>query len=287
MTIANQQNSDLYKKTLNHLWLSLEVEEEQYKAMHLNYDKIISLFNYLEMIVKGTIQDVIINQNYNSRIYYRILNKLLIILHNNKFLCKNYIKENITSLEVDIEAIKQELDLGLAIEEDITSSFTLHLQQLIDNDTYQPYRKQLIMTKFLCSFIYDNPNFIMDDSLLSHLSIFDVIAKEYKMLDAEKREFTLDTQEEGIISNIESLLSLPDEKGIKKRESFKLLIRKCYLLSYLELFDLSHLFPIKNKIERIIVRHNLLDHHAIGSSLVMDAIENTVLTKKLKKNKKT
>lgn len=280
LEINDKKNTEEYKKIYEYLMIAVEVENNQYKSMNLNYSKIVAFLEYINLNLNKSAPEGIINQNYDSKMNYRMLKKFLNYLHDNEIFYSQYINDilytKFAAKENDIELIKKESELDFALQSDIDYSFVCNLQKLIDNELYEIYKKQLIMTKYMYFYIYDD---LLCNSLLLNISSFDAVSKSYDMIDEEKVKFVVDTQFDNLKENIIKLLSVPDYKCQKKNSLTKLLLRQCYINAYLEKFELPSLYQIDDEIERIINKYNYYTTHSISTSLLVNSIRGTISDK--------
>lgn len=280
LEISGNKNTEDYKRIYEYLMIAVEVENNQYKSMNLNYSKIAAFLEYINLNLKKNVPEGIINQHYNSKIDYRMLKKFLKFLHDNEIFYSQYMNDvlytKFDAKENNIELIKKESELDFALQSDIDYSFACNLQKLIDNELYEIYRKQLIMTKYMYFFIYDD---LLCNILLLNVSSFDAIIKSYDMIDEEKVKFVVDTQFDNLKENIIKLLGVPDYKCQKKNTLIKLLLRQCYINAYLEKFELPSLYQIDDEIEIMINKYNYYTTHSISTSLLVNSIRGTISDK--------
>lgn len=288
LEINGKHNSEEYKKLYEYLLIALDVEKNHYKSMNLNYLKIVAFLEYINLDIKNNIWEGIINQNYNDKIKYRVLKQFLNFLQINQSYYNQYIMDAINSgFEIEnyeAQTIKDEIELDLALQSDIDSLFVRYLQDLIDNNLYETYKKQLIMTKYLCSFI-ENDLIIINKNLLLNISTFNAVSELQQLPNDEKQEFIKDTQSESLKENIAKIM-LPNKKCRKKNTLTKLLLRDCYIRAQLEVFELPYLVYIDNEIQNLINKYNLYETHSIGSTLVVNSIKEAISDKILKYIKK-
>lgn len=279
LEINGKYGTEEYNKLYEYLIIAIDVEADQYKSMNLDYSKIVAFLEYINMDLKNNIIEGIINQNYYSKINYRILGQFLNILHNNQYCYNQYIKDEIYSTfgtdNYDERIIKQETELDMALQSDINSLFVHYLQDLIDNNVYSVYKKQLIMTKYFYSFIQDDLT-VINNSLLKDISNFDAISRFQNLPIAEKNKFVRDTQFENLKDQIVKLLEIADYKCKKKNYLTKMLLRDCYIRAQLSVFELPDLIDIDEKIEKIINEHKYFETHSISSSLVVNSLREAI-----------
>ena len=290
LEINGKCKTEEYNKIYECLIIAIEVEKSHYKSMNLDYSKIVAFLEYIDMNLKNNILEGIINQNYNDKINYRILRQFFNILQINQSIYNQYIKEEISIRfeidDYDEEIITNEAELDMALQSDINSLFIYYLQDLIDNDLYNIYKKQLIMTKYFYSFIESDLTSI-DNNLLASISNFDVISEFQKLSNKFKYQFVRDTQFENLKQNIVKLFEIADYKCKKKNYLTKMLLRDCYIRAQLLVFELSDLVEISDKIEETISKHNYMKTHSICGSLLINSIREVISSKLLKLTNKS
>lgn len=282
LSINNKMDTKEYQDKLDKLQIALEAEKIQYDSMNLNYFRIICFLEYINTQIKKDTREGIINQNYYNKKNYRILKNLIQILHSDSKLYRRFAQDAIEIGEYDIDKIEEETSLQMALERDINCLFINNLEKLINNDLYNDYRKQLIMTKFLWAFIESDITIIENCNLLNQISMFNSVSESYNMPNFEREDFVNDTQENVVLENIEILLSKEDKKNQRKKDLFKLLLRQAYINAYLEIFSIKKLIEIQEKTEKIINDENLMNTSSIASALVINSVRDAVSDKALK-----
>lgn len=167
LEISGKKDSNEYKKLLDYLKMTIEVEDKIYQDANLDYLRCIGLADYIieDRLPDGFTNDVesIMSQNYDNRVLRRILS----ILFHKVISDYNGIKEMLPNELVDLmiqlgmpnpdkivsQAIYSSIELQKAFEKDTFSGFLTFLQEFINKKDYANFKEQLISSKYNTSFI--------------------------------------------------------------------------------------------------------------------------------------
>lgn len=183
LEINGKKETEEYKKTIEYLKISVEVENELLQNKLLSSDKIIAMMFYL--IKKKKSENFsenykeVLNQSYNDRIFLRIFNKIYFKYKENPTILQSIEKYLDEPEEEILQNIIAKNELDKSLERDFLNSYLFLLQQfcLDSQDEYVfPY---LLSTKYNLS--YSIPS--IEESLISlNFEIPDTLCLESSMI---------------------------------------------------------------------------------------------------------
>ena len=170
LEISGKKDTDDYKKMLEYLSISIDVEDELYNNGNLSYSKCMALVEYIlnDRVPDGFLNDIesIMTQDYNNRVLRRILNVLVNKIISDYDSIQRMLPSEITDLmeqlgmpnpeQVVSQAIYSSIELQKAFEKDTLNGFLAILQEFTCKESYRTFREDLIRTKYNTSFINKN-----------------------------------------------------------------------------------------------------------------------------------
>lgn len=286
LTIKGKTETEEYKKIYDYLSISLDIEEDIYSKLNLSYNNLIEILTFISKKLKNEPIMALINRNYSNIVKYRISKNLLSLILGNKLYYQNYALNlmigDFDTFEIEegaIDYIASEVDLNFSLNDDISYSFVIYLQELIDNDLYSIYKNKLIKTKFAWSFIENDINVINNIYPLRNVSRFDVLARYYDYTYSEKNDYVKETQSKYLKENIDKFMKLANKNDLSDVNYTKLLLLKCHVSSILEAFDISDLITLERECQEFITVKHLDSNNPLGSGLLLNSINDVIENK--------
>ncbi len=192
LEINGQKDSETYKKNMDYLNISLEVESKIYENVTFNYLKYDELISYLTNQLPSNILDMpecIIERDYRERVIRRIIYNLLAQLQ--EIALKKYKVElpddilNFASQfgvfnlnQIANITIYFDNEIKKSLGKDFLTGYLIFLQEFINNDNFNDFQKDLIKSKYNVSFLnkhieseFKNNNFQIPDVFYPNSSL--------------------------------------------------------------------------------------------------------------------
>lgn len=295
LEIKGKKDTDDYRKLIDELKLSIEIENRQYEDCNLNYWKCVAWHHYFinKKVPVGFVDNTesIVKHNYNYRIMRRIISKL------EKRMTTDY--ENIKeTLPPDLE--KQLKELGLyndnnflskmvdsgtdvleSLELDILNAYLTILEEFIDNKDYNYLKNELINSKYNLSFIKGkiesdmiSNNFEVSDTIYINSKFYaDLIYLDFKSYNNLRNLYN----EENVMNQINNLLEIGDMDYSDNAKICTSVLRQCYIRATLLTMGNDMISKINSKFNKQIKDEKYLQKHQfdrISKQLIENCFNN-------------
>ena len=251
-----QKDSEEYRKYIDYLKMSLEVESDIYSSAKLDFNRGSAIYNYIveDRIPEGTLTDKesLIAQNYDYRVLKRILGALKkIIVTDYKTIQEQMMPSGLVQLMRDIgmsnvdqrvsNAVFSGVSLKSSMDQDIMRGFLSFVGDLTINSRYEEYRPNLIATKYNAAFLDKDAeadllenSFEIADGFFSNANLTGgLVETPQALLDVLKNH-------EGFqeaAHQLGFLVKMHDAEFEDKNKAYGALLRQCFLRSAFLLMD--------------------------------------------------
>lgn len=257
LEIKGKQESNEYKKLLEYLSIMKEVEDKLYDEANLTFERCVAWTNYITMQLPQNFTEEyqsLINQDYDNRIFRRILAELKRnVVYNYKNIKKLMPKEMLefgkkiskeNSENFLNNMIHVNAEIKKAIDKDILNAYLLFVQEFIDNPKYDGIKTLLIKSKYNTYFINKeseneiiNNKFVIPSELyINSKFIADINQFDLKMLKILKDDNAIRIA----IPEISQLIEMTDIEYNNQKKAITSILRQCLLRSsFLLMSDLA------------------------------------------------
>ena len=290
----DKKDTDDYRKLMEELKLSIEIENKQYEVCNLNYWKCVAWRHYflnkkVPVNFIGNIESMMI-PDYNYRIMRRIISKL------EKKMTTDFesIKE---TLPQDLE--KQLKQLGLynnnflskmvdssedvleSLQLDILNAYLTILEEFIDNKDYNYLKNELINSKYNLSFIKGkiesdmiSNNFEVSDTIYINSKFYaDLIHLDFKRYNDLRNSLG----QEKIMNQIINLLEIGDMDYSNSSKICTSVLRQCFIRASLLTMGNDMIEKINLKFNQYIKDEKYVQKHPydrISKQLIENCFNN-------------
>lgn len=283
LEINGKKDTSEYKKQIEFLKISIELEDRLYKKYNFSTEKKLVIIKYLigYKFSKDYIEDEdsIMNQEYDEFFIRRVIRNLLgQVTQTNEGFKELYLDEND---ERNMDYLMRSVKVLKELDEDMYNSYLLFLQENIDNEAYKCYKNDFIKAKYKLIFIYDklenkmiNNNFaISKDLYLSSKFISDLWN-----IDLDTYNFMKDDYCEQILSKqILDFLDVGDMDYNNRIKSVSAVLRMCYIRSCLLMMSDEKIDEVNYTFHDYIEDEEYLNNHyndKIGEKLIISCFKN-------------
>lgn len=289
MEINNQKDSANYKKHLDYLNISLDIEKNAYNKMRLSPNKHLSLLKYIfeEKIPSdfGPNIDVLIKQAPFDRIIRRIIGKMSYKIMGD-YNCFEKISPDLTAFLAEIGINKKTVETSLINNNEINDSFKRDVlnyfmtfnQETIDSNKNNILRNGLIKAKYDLSFveveieeISIQNNFNVDKKLIANSKLTaDLLNLNSDLYSLMKDYYGINI----VHKQIDDLLDMYDADYIENSNAIKSILKQSYLRAGFLLLSDNEISDINGYYHEVIDSTEFDKTHGedkIGSSVVLEA----------------
>lgn len=273
LEVDGKKDTDEYNKMLNYLNTFLDIEKEEYQKANLYIDKCLAYMNIILMSnenleVKKSIFEYVVDQKYEDRIKYRIINKLTVFLSSNTAMVMQELKET------DFDVVNIAMQSDNANEKDILKLFVTILESFINDPKFNSNKNKLISSKYNCAFIKSSieecmvkSGFASTDRVVSEFNKI----KELNLTYAERLDFIRNVYAFEILMNqIEKMLDISDMDYSNKEKVTESILSQCALKSSLQLFGDSVGYQVSTDIKNKSAK--MEDLNKISISIIMQIL---------------
>ncbi|MBQ9072130.1 MAG: hypothetical protein IJY25_03125 [Bacilli bacterium] len=287
LEINGQKETDEYKKQMEFLNISIDLENRLYKKYNFSIEKQSILIKYLVNFKyhKNYIDNeaCIINQDYANIHVRRVINKLTNELSKTKAGIKEIYFEEVELMENDMKESINNIRVLKELQRDIFSSYLLFLQEYILNEQYKCYKNEFIKSKYNLSFVYEkiekimlNNNFDINKELyLGSKLVSDILKIDLQVYNYMKDDYSSSFLKDIVFEFIE----FKDLDYNDKNKSVSAMLRMCYIRSCLLMVSEQKITDINCELQEYINSEEYLNKHindTISQNLIkicFDSIE--------------
>lgn len=252
LEINNQKNSIQYKQALLELTRAINIENETYQNIHLDYQQYYKFTRLLSSQINTGMFDIKPTNSiaiYQNRNIKRVINILVSIMQQNKKFLESIIQDdlittisnitnNITKRDL-IKGLEHNIQVQSSLDTDINSIFLSILEELITQREYQEYKQELIKIKYCIAttnkeleiFIIEN-KFNIPNIIYTNSKIINELLKEGELSYDIIRITELKAKAQTVINK---LLRIKDSEYNNPFTYINSIINCCYLRALLSL----------------------------------------------------
>ena len=304
LEINNQKETDEYNESLEVLKKEILQEEKIYEELKKQDSK--EYLKYTKYLLQKTkykninIEQLLMNQQYEDRIFARIITSFMEKYELDSKVIKNIIPQEFTDLLNDMgieepekminESIKNSIAITEAFEKDLHNTYLYILKETIESNQYKYYINKLILSKYNHSFIYKkieqsmiSNNFNIEDTLYvtSHF------IGDMNGLDDNSYDLMADHKFTKIhAEQVSELLEISDMEYSDTNKAITSILRQCLLRATFSLMSDKALEETKQIFDNYIESPKYLDRHPydkISIQLILNCY-NSIKKDKTKQN---
>lgn len=267
LEINNQKNTDEYKKILKYLIIAKEVEVQIYDNAGLDYDKCSLMVNYIIDNITSkqflSNEESLILQDYRGISLRRIINSLLYKMRVDYTDIGDKICNSIGSLFTKMgindpesfinNSVSHTLKFQVDFENNLTSSYILYLEEILQDKVNQKYREEIIKSKYYTTFINAQ---LEDEMILYNFGAFDKLPlfnAKYSYEDKNVHYMLANSYaSDDAIHHIGELLELSDKDYLDDKNKLNSLLRECMLRSTFRFISDEVLIDINDRFNSLI-----------------------------------
>lgn len=261
LEINGQKDTEDYKKIIDYLKMSIDVENKIYEDASLNAERCIALINYIlqQRLPDNFLHDIesIMGQRYDNKNLRRILGILA-----NKVSLESLSSKQILSTEMQFvyamlgNNISNIIRLLKEIENDVVKGFLSILKETISNYRNRQYKNDLIYSKYYTSFINKNIEKIMINNDFDISSEFCIVSKEFADLiqvDSNEYDSLRNSYSKKVsMSQISEVIKMKDVDYNDQKKAICSLLRQCLIRSAFLLMDEENILNIYERFHTFI-----------------------------------
>ena len=287
---SDKKDTEEYVLLINHLKIVREIEDDLYKD--LDYYKCVSFEDFFinDQLPYNILSDSdsIIRQNYENNSIRRVLNILSHKILTNYDNIYDIIPRDLCLFLNDIgytnDMIVDSIDNNVRLKElfnvDVYSGFIAFVQQFIDIDKEDVFKKGLIETKYNTTFINKSIETLM---INKSFNISDITITNSNLYNNLKYNYGLNE----IFYQMMEITDLTDDEYGDYKNKFTSILRLCFLKSYLVQMSDDTISEINSAFTEYIESDEYLSCHftdSIGEQLVISSLSeaNRLKSHKLK-----
>ncbi len=291
LEINNQKDTDEYKKILEYLDISLEVEKGNYEKMNLSANKCVLIINYLleqrmSSDPKSDLETIILQEDFN-RVIRRVISILGSKVLNDHSELQRMIPSQLIEMlqylglqnanELVMESIQSSVIMRQAFEKETLNTFLLFLQEVLEDKNYLSFRNRLLKAKYDIIFVNKD---IESEMLISNFNVMNFLFNSKITADF----LSLDSNLYKILKNgygvkistyqIAELLELSDMDYSSQNTALASILRQLYMRSGFLLLDDEVISDVNYEFHEFVENPNYLNKHKedkISISVIIQA----------------